>query len=538
MTTYLPLVPETKRPAVKGWAEPDYQGLPFPEDGTWVGVRADDMVIVDCDSQEAADAWLNTRAAAFTYTVKTPRGYHFYYRHTPGSPTGPAVGVFPGTDIRAGSGSYVVHASAPGYECVKDIRLQEFDPAWLPVREPKQAATGEGWKKVPEGQRNDTLAAFAGTFRSRGMDAEEIGKSLFALNKVYCDPPLPVDEVLAIAKSIGRYEPENTTPIAVVLPQTEMVKRQTGMWGDELAAFQAPAVEWVVEDIIPEGLTILAGKPKVGKSWMSMGLALAVAEGGEYLGRPVPQGKALYLALEDNLGRVKRRVQKVQGIDPIPPGIRVETAWERLPDAAVRIVSFMQENPETKLVIIDTLAKVRHESTDRQKGTYQDDYSALTDLKAVADFYHIAVVVVHHLRKGSADDPLDEVSGTTGLAGAADTILVLKKDVMEGRGRDLEEDIAYDMLFDRETCRWRILGEADFTIVWDLAAWLLERHQPGDMVQAALARDTGLWSQGEFEKQWQALHDDERFVAPRVDGGPLVVAPRALMPPPQSGGPG
>lgn len=533
MTVYIPLNPD-KTPAARGWQKAEFTGpVPngeAPSDGEWLGLRADGLVIIDCDSDEALQRWVEFvgERNTLTFTVKTPRGWHLYYRFTPGSPTGPAVGILPSVDLRAGSGSYVVSSCAPGYEQRGDRPILSFDPAWMPAKPEKDTGSGAGWDVIPEGTRNDTLAAFAGTLRSRGMSASKIAETLYAMNKTFCDPPLDNEEVVLIAKSIGRYEPEPTAQI-VVLPETPEGARDTGMWGHELESFHAPPIEWIVDGLIPEGLTLLAGKPKVGKSWMSLGLAAACAEGSEYLGRGVPKGKALYLALEDTLPRAQRRLRKVQAGEPFPPDLRVETMWPRCPDAATQIVSFIKENPETKLVIIDTLAKVRHEAGERAKGTYQDDYQALGDLKRVADHFHIAVVVVHHLRKGGAEDPLDEVSGTTGLAGAADTILVLKQDIMEGRGRDLEDDVKYDVVFDRDSCKWRILGDADFAIVLDLGAWLIDHGLPGDTVKPALARDSGLWSQQEFEKQWTSLHDDERFVSVRNDpSGPLMIAQKAL----------
>jgi hypothetical protein len=440
------------------------------------------------------------------------------------------VGVLPGVDIRAGHGSYVVASCAPGYEPVGEQYLKPFDPTWLPKKK-KAEANGDGWAEVPEGKRNDVLAAMAGTMRAKGMAAEEIGRNLTALNRAWCNPPLDEDEVHAIARSIGRYTPEEDTEIILVGQTPQKPDIPTGLWGDELDAYAGKPVTWVVEDLIPEGLTILAGKPKIGKSWMSLGIAAEVAQGGTYMDRQCVQGTALYLALEDTLSRLQRRLRLVMGKVRFPKGLRVETIWAKAPDGLAAIHAFMKEHPDTKLVIIDTLAKVRHEGTDRQKGTYQDDYQALTGLKQLADHYGIGVVVVHHLRKGAAEDALDEVSGTTGLAGAADTILVLKAETLEGRGRDLEEDVAFDMMFDRETCRWRVLGEADFQITWDLAWWIMEHCKPGDRVPSEKQlRDVGLWSQDTLTEQLAALRSDPRFIKiqPTNPRSPLVVAPRAI----------
>lgn len=527
MSVYIPLNPD-KTPAVSGWNKPEYRGVDR-NDHEWIGLRADDLVIIDCDSEEAVDAWHRHIGAPLTvtYVVKTPRGFHFYYRAGPGSPTGPAVGILPSVDLRAGPGSYVVCPPSPGYETLGDRLLVKWDPAWMPTKPEKTNGNGEGWTKIPEGRRNDTLAAFAGTLRNQGMDAEEIGKSIWAMNKAYCDPPLPDDEVVTIARSIGRYEPETQARIVVLEPTQS--DRATGLWGHELESLQAPPIQWIVPDLIPEGLTILAGKPKVGKSWMSLGLAAAVAEGNEYLGRQTPEGVALYLGLEDTLPRFQRRLRKIQQGEPFPKMLRAETRWPRCPDGAQQIVEWMDKNPDTKLVIVDTFAKIRHEASDRQRGTYQDDYSALADLKLIADHFHIAVVVVHHTRKAAAEDTLDEVSGTTGLSGAADTILVLKKDLLQGRGRDLEDDVNYDVIFNPDTCQWRILGDADWPIVLDLAAHVIANTLPGDVVKPELLRATGLWSQQEFERQWEAMHADPRFVVGR-GGSTLSRSPWAELP--------
>lgn len=527
MPTYLPLIPATKKPAVKGWADPSYPGV-TPGEGreAWVGLRADGLVIVDCDSDEAYDYWIaRVHEGAVTYIVRTPRGYHFYYKTAMSGVTGPAVAVYPGIDIRAGKGSYVVSPHAPGYQVMRDIPLLPFDATWLPAKPTTTVDAGEGWDKIPEGQRNATLAAVAGTLRAKGASVERIYQAVVGINKTFCDPPIDVEECAAIARSIGRYEPEETYEIIMVDDSVPLSMGPTGMWGDELEAHTARPITYVVEDLIPEGLTILAGKPKIGKSWMALGIAAEVARGGEYMGRQCIQGKALYLALEDTLGRLKRRTQLVMNDQRFPGDLRVETVWAKAPDGVAAIHAFMKDNPDTKLVIIDTLAKIRHDASDRQRGTYQDDYTALTDLKRVADHYGIAVVVIHHLRKGTAEDPLDEVSGTTGLAGAADTILVLKASTLEGRGRDLEEDVAYDMLFNPETCRWEILDDSDFTIVWDLGAWVLECTKPGEKVPSEKAlREVGLWSQDEVQRQLASLREDPRFLAAN-DRAPLYVAP-------------
>lgn len=206
MAVYLPLRPNGKLPGVAGWAELEYRGVaPVGR----VGRRCDELVVIDCDSRVAYEAWKQRNPNALkTYTVTTPRGFHLYYRWSPGAPTGPAVGVLPNIDIRAGSGSYVVCPPTPGYTADK-CGLLPFDPSWLPTKERKRSAAGEEWATIPHGRRNSTLTSYAGMFRSTGMSAETIGKALAAVNELCCDPPLDVFELGAIAKSVGRYKPKS-----------------------------------------------------------------------------------------------------------------------------------------------------------------------------------------------------------------------------------------------------------------------------------------------------------------------------------------
>lgn len=223
-----------------------------------------------------------------------------------------------------------------------------------------------------------------------------------------------------------------------------------------------PPVSWVVRDLLPEGATVLAGKPKLGKSWLALQLGYAVACGDEVLGRPVEQGRVLYAALEDNNRRLKSRLEKMSPLmAPWPEAFDLATEWPRLDDGGLpAFEAWLDQHPDGRLIIIDTLATVRPPSSGKET-LYQGDYQAVRGLHAIANQRGIAIVLVHHVRKAEADDPFDTVSGSTGLTGAADTTLVLTNTtdgkVLYGRGRDLVEfESAVD--FDTATCRWSDLG--------------------------------------------------------------------------------
>lgn len=228
----------------------------------------------------------------------------------------------------------------------------------------------------------------------------------------------------------------------------------------QLTAF--PPVSWVVKDVLPEGVTVLAGKPKLGKSWLALQLGYAVASGDEVLGRPVEQGRVLYAALEDNNRRLKSRLEKMSPLmAPWPDAFDLAVDWPRLDAGGLEALDgWLDRHTNGRLIIIDTLATVRPSAGGRES-LYQADYDAVRGLHAIANTRGIAIVLVHHVRKAEADDPFDTVSGSTGLTGAADATLVLTSTsegkVLYGRGRDLMEfESALD--FDLASCRWSDLG--------------------------------------------------------------------------------
>jgi RecA-family ATPase len=220
-----------------------------------------------------------------------------------------------------------------------------------------------------------------------------------------------------------------------------------------------------VPDLIPEGLTILAGKPKLGKSWLSLDIALATARSGVCLGdRRCIQGAVLYAALEDGERRLKERLAKTCNAREWPAALSFCTEMPNLGAGGVDHLHQWIEHAESpRLIVVDTFQKIRPTKA-REETQYEADYRAAGILKTVADKAGVSVVMVHHVRKMEAEDPFDMVSGTNGLTGAADTILVLRRDsggvTLNARGRDIEEQ-ELALQFDRDSCRWRVLGSAD-----------------------------------------------------------------------------
>ena len=234
-----------------------------------------------------------------------------------------------------------------------------------------------------------------------------------------------------------------------------------------LAKSFAP-VRYVIPGYIAEGCSLLAGKPKIGKSWFVLDAALAVAggNGGRMFGVQAEQGNCLYLALEDNERRLKSRIKKVLGpFEGGPERFTYATEWKRADDGGLEAIeAWIKSVPKPTLVIVDVLARFRPMAVGRNTAAYDADYQAISGLQGLASKYGVAVVIVHHLRKTAADnDPFDKVSGTLGLSGAADTILIIDRDgqgtTLYGRGRDIEE-IETAVVFEKSSCRWRAMGAA------------------------------------------------------------------------------
>jgi hypothetical protein len=225
-------------------------------------------------------------------------------------------------------------------------------------------------------------------------------------------------------------------------------------------------IRWVVPDYIPEGLTVFAGKPKIGKSWMMLGVALGVARGTETLGKFLERGDVLYCSLEDGKRRMQSRVAQVLG--PAnknwPTNFTFRHCLPPLDADGIGIIEqWLIAHPNRRLVVIDTLARVRGMKSVREE-QYQYDYRLLGALHELATRYRVAIVVVHHVRKAEAEEVLDTVSGSTGIAGAADTVVVLGKTPhgvrLYLRGRDAEEQDK-TVEFDPETGIWSVTGDYD-----------------------------------------------------------------------------
>jgi len=262
-----------------------------------------------------------------------------------------------------------------------------------------------------------------------------------------------------------------SAPQTTLNGQVPSTTQLAGQILEDILATEYPPMRWAIPGLLPEGCVIVGGKKGSGKSMLVLNIAMAVAAGGYTLGGIVriPAGDVLFFDLEGNERRLQKRAQQMR------PEIAGETPFTRFtvyfdaPRIAQgleqKIKTWHDTHPDARLVVLDILARIR--PAQQSQNSYQDDYNAMVTLQKLATELHLTILVVTHTRKAPAEDPFDELNATTGLLGAADGGMVLRRARGEDKAflfvtsRDLENEIGLALEFDRNTALWSIVGSAE-----------------------------------------------------------------------------
>ena len=279
--------------------------------------------------------------------------------------------------------------------------------------------------------------------------------------------PGTLEEYEAQQEVLERKKAQKRTPTKPTPKKPGDTSGLNTITGAALMQLDLPEPPAVVTGFFVEGLTLLASRPKLGKSWLMLTTAVAVATGGRALGKiQVEKGEALYLGLEDNQRRLQSRLEVIA--DAVPERLHLATsgAMSRLYEGGLeQLDTWLTAHPACRLVVIDTLARVRP-PTKPGADLYSQDAVLGAQLQELATKHSVALVLVHHVRKALAEDFLDTVSGSTGLTGVADAVLVLTRQrgeadaVLHVTGRDIEE-ASHALQFDPSKGLWSLLGNAD-----------------------------------------------------------------------------
>lgn len=232
--------------------------------------------------------------------------------------------------------------------------------------------------------------------------------------------------------------------------------------GETLMDMQFPKSRFCIQSLLPQGVSIPGGAPKIGKSWMVLDWCVKIAKGKDVWNLPTEKGTVLYLCLEDSLARIQDRLNCIT--DEVPRNLYVATKSESIESGLIQqIQNFIITQTDTTLIVIDTFQMIRNSSSEL---SYANDYNEICKLKQYADEMNISILLVHHLRKQGDSDSLNKLSGTTGISDAVDAVFVLDKDKRNENkanllctGRDIEQR-KFQLFFNKDNCTWDLINDS------------------------------------------------------------------------------
>ena len=234
----------------------------------------------------------------------------------------------------------------------------------------------------------------------------------------------------------------------------------------DLQTMQIPPINWAVTDLIPEGLTLLAGRPKAGKSFIVLDLALSITNEYKFLDKfDCTPGKVLFIPYEDNPRRLQSRINELMDWELAPEGLLFpsELNFPKLDKGGVESIrSIIENDPDINLVVIDTFGTAISKGFNSFGTSFKEDYEFLSHLQQLSMEHQISILLVHHTRKLTSENVFDEIVGTTGVTASPDTLMLIRKSgdktLLHITGRDIEED-TFEIKFDKDTFKWELIAE-------------------------------------------------------------------------------
>lgn len=315
---------------------------------------------------------------------------------------------------------------------------------------------------------------------------------------------------------------EITIETAIKKPAIIPTKKLEIISAIDLQNMYIPPIRWVVDGLIPQGLTMIVAPPKSGKSWLMLDLCLSIAGGKQFLGRKCEKGGCLYLALEDGKKRLQDRMNRLLPFDEkAPKGFDYANEISKLNMGfQEQLEDYISTHKGLRLVVIDTFQYVCAMTNNRN--VYAQDYADLAVIKKIADKNNIGIIVVHHTKKGKDDsDPFMQISGTNALLGALDTALIMERQkrtdaqaVLHVTGRDVDmQDLIIS--FNKNSCKWEYVSSAEE----NEQEREYETYQKDMLVMTIrdLVSETGIW-QGPVSEILKAgfFQEDERAIGKQL----------------------
>jgi Bifunctional DNA primase/polymerase, N-terminal/AAA domain len=515
--------PVTEHGFKEASSDPDTIRSMFDMPGaTAIGVptgQASGFVVIDPDVKHGArgmewyDAHRHLLPKTRTHRTQTG-GLHLLFQPPPDIEIRNSQSrIASGVDVR-GEGGYVIFPPTPGYTVEDDAEPAEM-PEWL--AKACQRPEPRPVEPAPRRERSDTAPDHGSPYGARALDGEcdairraQIGQqehtinaaglkigglvvggeleegpalaALFAAARTVPSAPgerpwsqQELEAKVRRAFKDGQRQPRQAPPRAEPLRERPKVLQADGpghappciISAPALMAKALPPLRFAVNELLPVGYTVLAGPPKLGKSWLAYQLASAVASGADLFGQGTSQGEVLYLALEDGERRMQSRLQRLLGDRAPPPALSLAPKWPRLDKGGMEGIEDWAKGhgDSARLCIIDTMQKIKPPAPKAGGNAYEQDYELHGQLHGLAHRLGIALVNITHMRKGSSGgDFVEAVIGSGGITGSADTIMALKRDrgkadaFLHVTGRDVQEE---ELALRSDNGLWSCLGAAE-----------------------------------------------------------------------------
>lgn len=422
------------------------------------------------------------------------KGMHLFFRY-PTFPVSNAAGLMPGIDIRGDGGQVVAPPSIhpvtgdeyvwDGLDEIERVKLAEA-PLWLlEILGHKESHHGSSHfpvpDRIPHGVQHYTLLALAGALRKMGLTDAEMLPTMQEVNSRRCTIPGDARNVQQIAASVMKYQPADNDLFrtATKLYRLTKAKEHEAQEREErigvatvdgLTVYRSSGLDMrcIIPGMLYNGLTIFAGRPKTGKSWLTLQLALAIAEGRQVIGQSVHSpGVVLYVALEESQARTASRMRKLKESESVfLQNISMVYSLDPLGHGGAEQLDKIIAERRPTVVIIDTfLALVG--GSGKTKDVMRAEYSEIDTIRKIGAKHETAMVLVHHQRKSvPGESGIDAVAGTTGITAAADAIWSLTREdrqtglcSLEIVGREVEEQ-TFGLRFNRDSAAfgWEMIG--------------------------------------------------------------------------------
>lgn len=459
-------------------------------------ILGEDIIVLDFDNDNISENIICDYIDANypTLCVKTKRGKHFYYKmpseyHFKKNSDVISVLGFQ-CDYLTGKNAYaVIKLDGKTRKMNKELTFDNLPELPLPL--------------YPLYKAKDNLT---GMLNGDGRN-NNLYKHLLLVKETY--PEININEVANIINNVifedklKKRELNNIIKSAIK-KETNKIKNKDKINNIQYATAKSlqdkdlPPITFYVDGLIPQGLTLICSLPKIGKSWMALDLCLSISRGMPFLGFKTLKTGCLYLALEDSEHRLKNRLNKVLNGDTAPDNFIYATRCDDIENGLINeIKNIIKKEPYIKVIVIDTLQKIR--SDYNGKNNYANDYKEVGTIKDFADDNGLAIILIHHLKKGNDSDIFGKVSGTNGITGTADTTIVLdrqnrydKETILSITGRDVEQN-QYILNFNKESCKWQMISSYEEKIIKDE----LEEYNNNplvDTIKTLVNENNGKWA--------------------------------------------